>query len=137
MKKLILKRRTLEVTPYNHEVTVIFTNDIRRAATKMATELGEDISVRIKDNQHALTIYSDGCSNVWNFFELKPDIGTIVHELYHTVDFVLHDISVKYQRDVTDEIWAYQLGDLTRRVVKFYHQVNGRKKFSTNNRATT
>ena len=38
MKKLILKRRTLEVTPYNHEVTVIFTNDIRRAATKMRSE---------------------------------------------------------------------------------------------------
>jgi hypothetical protein len=134
MKKLILKRRTIPITPYNHEVNVVFTNDIRRAATRLAKEIGMDVNPLIKENMHALTIYSDGCSTTWNFFETKPDIGTITHELYHTVAFVLHDVGIKYQRDVTDEVWAYQLGDLTRRVVKFYHEVHSKKKFNTSNR---
>jgi hypothetical protein len=134
MKKLILKHRAIEIVPYNHDVHVVFTNDIRRAAVRLTKQIGEDISPRIKDNMHAVTVYSDGNSNVWNLFELKPDIGTITHELFHAIDFVLHDIGVKYERDVTDEIWSYQLGDLTRKVVKFYNQVNGRKKFNTSNR---
>ena len=135
MKKFILKRRSFEISPYNHDVHVIFTNDLRRAAKRLANELGEDVTERIVENMHAFTVYTDGHSDVHIFFELKPDIGTIVHEIYHAVDFVLRDVRIKPESNVTDEVWAYHLGDLTRNVVKFYLQVNSNKKFNTSNRA--
>ena len=135
MKKLILKRRTFEIVPYNHEVVVVFTNDIRRAAAKLKDEIGEDITDRIRDNMHALTMFVDGRSTLHILFEMRPDVGTLVHEIFHAVDFVLRDSRVKCEFNVSDETWAYHLGDLTRKVVKFYHQVNSNKKFNTSNRA--
>jgi len=137
MKKLILKRRTIEVVPYNHDVTVILTTDIKRAVLKLKGELGDDIITCIKPNMHALTVFSDGNSNIFIFLEMKPDVGTLVHEVYHAVDFILRDAGVKNDPHVNDETWAYHLGDLTRQVVKFYHHANSKGKFSTNNRAKT
>ena len=127
MTKFILKRRTFDVSPYNHNVHVIFTTDVCRAAFKLKDELGEDITARVKDNMGAITTCSSGNSNVHVFLEKQPNIGTIVHELYHAVDFILHDSGVKNNPEVNNETWAYHLGELTRQVVKFYHQVNARK----------
>ncbi len=128
MKKFILKRRTITVLPYNYDIHVIFTNDIRRAVVKLAKEMGEDVTARLKDNMHALTVYSSGCSDVFNFFDKTPDVGTLSHEIFHSIDFILNDVGIKYEHDVTDEVWAYQLGDTMRQVTMFYHEVNSRNK---------
>ena len=128
MKKFILKRRTITVLPYNYDIHVIFTNDIRRAVVKLAKEMGEDVTGRIKDNVHAFTLYSSGNSDVFNFFPMTPNVGTLSHEIFHSIDFILNDVGIKYEHGVTDEVWAYQLGETMREVTMFYHKVNSRKK---------
>jgi hypothetical protein len=126
--------------PYGHDIHLILTNDLRRATVKLHKEIGDEIPDRIKNTMNAFTIYGEGKFDVHIFLEMNPDIGTIAHESFHAVDFVLRDSGIKNEERVSEEVWAYHLGELVRFIIKFFSQINGMDangKKSTKKRKTT
>ncbi len=66
-------------------------------------------------HSHATTYLLDGISIVmfykWN--NDASDHGTISHEIFHCVDFMLRDRQIKLSKK-SDEVYAYCIGHLTR-----------------------
>lgn len=43
-------------------------------------------------------------------------LGTLSHEIFHSVSFVLDRVGVKFMMDVSDEVYAHAIGEITQRV---------------------
>ena len=41
-------------------------------------------------------------------------IGTLAHEIFHAVTFILNEIGIKYELGVSDEVYAYCIGHVTK-----------------------
>lgn len=98
----------------NYQVRVVFTSDIVRAMLKWAETRACAENVESSDLAHAIHVEDRPKSYI--FLPRDADAGCIVHECWHVIRRMLVDWC---GAELENEIVAYHLGYLTKKVVDF------------------
>jgi len=55
---------------------------------------------------------------LWNYPTYPEDFGSLAHEIFHAVSFVMYRIGQTLEIRVSDESYAYLIGYLTTQIYK-------------------
>jgi hypothetical protein len=97
---------TIDAGTFDNNIIVFVTKD---------TALVRQFSAEMDFNSSACTVDEDGVIMVW--FPTFPDSALLSHELTHVNEFLLKDVGVPHSDD-TDEVYAYEMGYLTKQFYK-------------------
>jgi hypothetical protein len=73
-----------------------------------------------KPGQGRAVIFDCGASiiRLWNYPTYAEDYGSLAHEIFHIVSFVMYKIGQPLEVRVSDESYAYLIGYLTKEIYK-------------------
>lgn len=64
---------------------------------------------------------------VKEFPRTPEDFGYLAHEIFHTADLIIRKAGASLSDD-SDEVWAYQIDWLTRKIYESYSLISGGKR---------
>jgi hypothetical protein len=73
-----------------------------------------------KTSQGRAVIFECGATiiRLWNYPTYPEDFGSLAHEIFHAVSFVMYKIGQTLEIRVSDESYAYLIGYLTKEIYK-------------------
>lgn len=55
---------------------------------------------------------------LWNYPEFAADYGTLAHEIFHAVTYILGETGMEFRLKTSDEAYSYLVGYLTTEIYK-------------------
>lgn len=93
-------------------------DELKKAFSKYHLDWDENMKMRGQGRYWMHLETNQSVIRLWNYPETPADYGTLQHEIFHAVTFIMDKIGAKFELSKSDESYAYLIGYLTTQIYK-------------------
>ena len=91
-------------------------DELKKALSKYKIEWDDNFKME-GQGRFVMTPDNGSLLRLWNYPESCEEYGTLAHEIFHAVDFILRRVGITLSDD-SHEAYAYLIGYLTKEIYK-------------------
>lgn len=114
------RKKVYKVRPYHYRLHLFVSNDVLRSFKR------RNLPSKLTPNGYAFIWSRDGCNDVFAFLPEKCGLGSIAHEMFHVIHFIMKSVGITLT-DESEEAYTYLLDELTQMAAEFVHADDSNK----------